>query len=240
MRRLRWPRSQTIWPLLPGLLLTAACYGPAGPQSNDPAKAADQRQMIQHQANQHQVPFRDGEVGASADTGTGAAEDASLQADASLPFHDSQSLPAGTLLTVRLKNPVSTDNLSTDSLSTSNLSTKNPGAGNTFEAVVDKPIVIEGNTLVPRGASVAGRVESSRASAVESSRGYVRLTLNAIAFEGRDLPIQTASLYARAQAEATGHSQDPTRVVHLEKGRRLTFRLTEPAYVVSERPVPAR
>jgi hypothetical protein len=238
MRRLRWPRSQTLWPLLSGLLLTAACYGPATPQSNDPAKTADQRQIDQHQidqhhVDQHQVPFRNGA------SGTAAAEDTSLQA-ASLPFHDSQNLPAGTLLTVRLKNPVSTDNLSTDSLSTNNPFTKSPGAGNTFEAIVDKPVVIEGNTLVPRGASVAGRVESARASAVESSRGYVRLTLDAIAFEGRDLPIQTASLYARAQAEVNGHSEDPTRVVHLEKGRRLTFRLTEPAYVVSEHPVPAR
>ena len=220
MRRLRWPRSQTLWPLFPGLLLTVACYGPAGPQSNDHAKAA----------TQHPVPFRNGEAGASADSnsGTAAAEDKSLQTEAGLPFQDSQNLPAGTLLTVRLKSPVSTDKLSSH----------NP-AGNTFEAEVDKPIVIEGNTLVPRGARVAGRVESARASAVESSRGYVRLTLDEIVFEGRDLPIQTSSLYARAQAEVTGDSEDPTRVVHLEKGRRLTFRLTEPAYVVSEHTVSA-
>jgi hypothetical protein len=232
--------------------LTAACSGPTGPKNNDPAKTAEQHQIDQHHVDQnqvdqsqvdqshvdqHQVPFHNG---APADSGTAAAEDIHLQADASLPFHDSQNLPAGTLLTVRLKNPVSTDNLATNNLSTNNLSAGNPGAGNTFEAIVDKPVVIEGNTLVPRGASVAGRVESARASAVESSRGYVRLTLDAIAFEGRDLPIQTSSLYARAQADVAGHSQDPTRVVHLEKGRRLTFRLTEPAYVVSEHPVPAR
>jgi len=70
-----------------------------------------------------------------------------------IPFHDPANLPAGTLLTVRLKNSISAEN---------------PGANGIFEAVVDDPVVIEGNRLVPRGATVVGRVESARASRVIS------------------------------------------------------------------------
>lgn len=213
MKRLRWPRSQTIWPLLLAPLLIVACSDPAGPPSADPASGADQ----------HPVPFHEGE--ASALTSSSAvSRDKTLQSQAGLPFQDSQNLPAGTLLTVRLKDSVSAGN---------------PQAGSTFEAVIDKPVVIEGNMLVPRGASVAGRVESARASEVQRNRGYVRLTLQQIALAGRDLPIQTSSLFARANAEVTGDSQDPSQI-HLEKGRRLTFRLTEPVYVVGEASAPTR
>lgn len=212
MRRLRWPRSLTIWPLL---AVVMACSGTTGPQSGGRAGSADQRQ----------VPFRDVVASASASPSPVSAtsvQDNSLQASAGLPFHDPQNLPAGTLLTVRLMKPVSADGLGTE----------------TFEAVVDRPVIIEGATIVPLGANVAGRVESARASAVERNRGYIRLTLDAIALQGRDMPIQTTSLFASANAEVDGGSTGATPAVRLEKGRRLTFRLTEPAYVVNERPLP--
>ena len=80
-----------------------------------------------------------------------------------LPFHDSQNLPAGTLLTVRLKYLIAA---------------QNPAANGTFEALVDEAVVVEGNRLVPRGAVVEGRVESARASDVRRNGGYVRLALN--------------------------------------------------------------
>lgn len=214
MKRLRWPRSRIIWPLLLGPLLVG-CSDSSDTRSDNRTAAVDQ----------HQVPFHDGDPSAS----SGAANSAASQENSpqtGLPFQDSQNLPVGTLLTVRLKDPVSADD---------------SGTGSTFEAVVDKPVVVEGNTLVPRGASVAGRVESARASAVEHSRGYVRLTLDEIAIAGQDLPIQTSSLFARANADGQqkpdGAHPAAVSTIRLEKGRQLTFRLTEPVYVANQRPL---
>ncbi len=220
MKRLRWPRSHTIWPLslalLPLGLLLVGCSDSSETRGDNRTAAADQ----------HQVPFHDGDASAnSAATNSAASQENSPQIG--LPFQDSQNLPVGTLLTVRLKDPVSADE---------------SGSGSTFEAVVDKPVVVDGNMLVPRGASVAGRVESARASAVERSRGYVRLTLDEIAIAGHDLPIQTSSLFARANADGqqslAGTHLTSVSTIHLEKGRQLTFRLTEPVYVASQRPLP--
>jgi hypothetical protein len=212
MTRLRWPRSRMIWPLLLGPLLVGCV---------DSSEARNETQTSS--AGQHPVPFHDANAGSGLE-GSAAAQE--ISPPTGLPFQDSQNLPVGTLLTVRLKDPLSADD---------------SGTGSTFEAVVDKPIVIQGNTLVPRGASVAGRVESARASALERNRGYVRLTLDEVAIAGRDLPIQTSSLFARANADGTqdssGAHRASTGTIHLEKGRQLTFRLAEPVYVVGQRPL---
>jgi hypothetical protein len=147
---------------------------------------------------------------------------------AGLPFHES-NLPAGTLITVRLKNPVAA---------------MNPGGNGTFEALIDDPVVIEGNKLIPRGAIVAGRVESARVSSVKRDHGYVRLALDSIKMGDVSLPIQTSSLFVRGNTANTqvargevAPGETPSEaspvVIHLEKGRRLTFRLSEPAYVAA-------
>jgi hypothetical protein len=117
------------------------------------------------------------------------------------------------LLTVRLKNPVSADN---------------PEASGRFEGTIDEPVTVDGNTLVPRGASVAGRVDSARSSKVKGN-GFVRVTLDSIDIAGKELQLQTSSLFVRG----SGASHSPAiQAITLEQGRRLTFRLTEPAYVV--------
>ena len=153
------PRRLAISLLLLPLCLEAACSRP-GVSSADGATPADQ----------HQVPFRDGDGSAHANPdSSAAAQNNGAKPESDLPFHDLQSLPVGTLLTVRLKNSVSADN---------------SGTSATFEGVVDEPVLIEGNTLVPRGAGVAGRVEYARASGMKRS-GYVRLTLDSIDIAGK-------------------------------------------------------
>jgi hypothetical protein len=216
MSRFRRPQGLTILPMLLVLLWAVGCARPDGLQTDNGAAHAEQ----------HQVPFHDGDVAPDAHPNdSSATPGTALNPDPNLPFHDSQNLPAGTLLTVRLKNPISAEN---------------PAAEETFEAVVDEPIEIDGNKLVPRGAPVAGRVESARASNVRRDRGYVRLALNAIDLAGASLPIQTSSLFVRGNAGDTQVSQvkDPQNgasfaVVRIEKGRRLTFRLTQPVYVAA-------
>jgi hypothetical protein len=223
MSRFRRPQGLTIWPMLRVVLLavlwTAGCARPVGPQSDD---------AIPH-ADPHSVPFH--EEGATGRPGDSVATaETGKSPEAGLPFHESQNLPAGTLLTVRLKAPVAAEN---------------PGVNGTFEAVVDEAVVIEGNKLVPRGATVSGRVESARVSNLKRDHGtpyhgYVRLALDSIHLGDVSLPIQTSSLFVRGNAGdtqvapgETPSSQTSGVVIRLERGRRLTFRLAEPAYVAA-------
>lgn len=138
----------------------------------------------------------------------------------SLPFHDGENLPAGTLINVRLQTPISVDH---------------PEPSDPFEAVVAEPVVIDGNTVIPRGTVVSGRVESARTSKLKRNRGYVRLALASVDIAGVDVPIQTASLFAR---QSPLNDNSPA-IIHLEKGRRLTFSLAEPVYLVAQRAVPS-
>ncbi len=214
MSRFRRPYGLTIWPMLLALVWTAGCARPAGLQSDDAAAHADS----------HSVPFHEG-APAAHPSDTAAPLGNTLNPETGLPFQDSQNLPVGTLLTVRLK---------------SSISAENPDANLAFEAVVDQPVVIEGNKLVPRGVTVSGRVESTRASNLKRNRGAVRLTLDSIHLAGATLPIQTSSLFVRGNAgdahlppSEGPQTDDSTAVIRLEKGRRLTFRLSEPVYVAA-------
>jgi hypothetical protein len=222
MSRFRRPQGLTIglmcWIMLLAVLWTAGCARPDGPQSDDSALHTEQ----------HPVPFHE-EAATSSPGASAETQESGHNPDAGLPFHESQNLPAGTLITVRLKNPVAATN---------------PGGNGTFEALIDEPVMIEGSKLIPRGATVAGRVESARVSSVKRDHGYVRLALDSIQIGDASLPIQTSSLFVRGSAadsqsapREVAPGQTPSEatpvVIRLEKGRRLTFRLTEPAYVAA-------
>ncbi|MGA9543826.1 MAG: hypothetical protein WBQ85_09665 [Candidatus Sulfotelmatobacter sp.] len=136
----------------------------------------------------------------------------------------SRILPSGTLLTVQLDE---------------SLSTAKVHAGDAFTASVAAPLTVDGDTLVERGTTVTGRVESAQSQTdrpgLVPGSGYFRLTLNAITIEGRQLALQTSSLFARGQlsnAGPPGTPSDPrSDSVQVQKGRRLTFRLTAPLTV---------
>jgi hypothetical protein len=171
-------------------LLSAACSRPVGVRTGDSSQGAP------------------------------AAEDRASQSESGVPFQDAQSLPAGTLLTVRLQGAIAADD---------------SNASRAFDAVVDEAVLVEGTVLLPRGVSVAGRVESARASESRRNAGYVKLTLDSIKIAGREQPIQTSSLYVRGKADNTQVSRDGAslQIVRLEGGRRLTFRLTEPVPIAN-------
>jgi hypothetical protein len=88
---------------------------------------------------------------------------------------------------------------------------------------VEQAVVVDGNTIIPKGANVAGRVESAQTSKIKPNRGYVRLALQSVDLGDRRVPVQTASLFAHEAPLGN----NPISVIHLEKGRRLTFRLVE-------------
>jgi len=203
------------------LALATGCSRPGGLQGT-----ADS-----HQPDPQSVPFHQGgdtsPVGNSGPHASEQRADTRDESDAagsrSVPFKTGsfRLLPAGTLLTVRLQSSLSSAGLDT---------------GKTFVAAVDEPLVVGGSTVVSREATVRGRVESARVSDVRRDAGYVRLTLESIRIEGRDVPLQTSSLFARGTADdaSSGRFVDrsashlaQSTIIRLKKGRRLTFRLAE-------------
>lgn len=200
MRTISRPQARTLVPLLVSL----CCIGCARPLGNQQGSAKSSQS----------VPFRD-----TADTTQAAPASGSALAVPSegsgppreVPFHP-QNLPSGTLLNVRLNDAVSASR---------------PGTSTSFTATLDEPVTIDGRTVLPRGAVVAGQIESAQPSDLSARRGHVRLVLNSIQVSGRDLPITTSTLFARgAIREPSDRNRGAT--VQLEPGRRLTFRLAEP------------
>jgi len=209
-------RRLTTWvhiSVLLSLLLLAACSQPVGLHGNEGSPQSDGSQ----------VPFQNGEPAVSTVSSQSSSDGRDGASGKDLPFNGDESLPVGTLLTVSLKTPVSTDS---------------PDANSRFEGIVDDPVTINGATLVPRGSRVQGRVESAQASSMKG-RNFVRLTLDSIDVAGKGVPIRTSSLFAHGQATPSSLANDQgtvESVIHLEKGRRLTFRLTEAAFVASQHP----
>ncbi len=184
-----------------GLLWEAGCSRQVGVPSEDGAGQTTQ------------APFQD--VGSASDSSSsGGSSSTPDYSHASLPFHDSLGLPAGTLLMVRLKTSISTEE---------------PDPNDSFEATMDEPVVVDGDTLIPRGADVTGHIESARASTMKPGRGYVQLVLQSVRVAGSDIPVQTASLFVRPSSQ----KGLPAHAIRLEKGHRLTFRLTQPLYAAN-------
>lgn len=92
------------------------------------------------------------------------------------------TIPSGTPITVRLRSSVSS---------------AASHSGEAFDAVLDDPLIIDGQTVAPRGAIVTGRVVSAKASGHLKDPGYLRLTLVTLSINGKELPIQTSSIFAK-------------------------------------------
>jgi len=207
---MRWsPRHRTRvpWPVV-FAVLSCSCSGPAS-LHRDEATGTDR-----------QVPFQQEEASRADDSALPAT---AVAPAATLPFREAGELPAGTLLTVRLQNPILAGNAMIPA---------------DFSAALDEPVPLEGGKVVSPGAKVRGRVESTRASLVKRDRGYVCLTLTSIEIDGRSMPLQTASLFVRGMIHPTAiaAADDAAQLFRLETGRRLTFRLTESLALANNSP----
>jgi len=126
-------------------------------------------------------------------------------------------VPEGTSITVRL---------------TKLLSSAEANAGDSFEGTLDDPVVVDEQTLLPRGAHLTGRVLDARHSAGPASPGYLRITLLTVQANGKSFPIETSSIFAKAASRPqhpSGTSMPPSvsRDVNFTPERRLTFRLAQ-------------
>ena len=80
------------------------------------------------------------------------------------------AIPAGTPVTIHLQ------------LSLSSASSR---PGDPFDAVLDEPIVVRGQTIAPRGAVLVGKVLDAKPADQFQEPGYLRLALTAISLNGK-------------------------------------------------------
>jgi len=99
-----------------------------------------------------------------------------------LPFTDRKALvvPANTAIYVRLQQSISSATAQ---------------SGQNFSAVLDEPLMVEGQTLAPSGAAVTGKVVAVRESGHLRNAGYLRITLSSITLNGKTVPLQTNSVF---------------------------------------------
>jgi len=88
-------------------------------------------------------------------------------------------IPAGTAINVRLQSSISSGTAQ---------------AGQTFDATLDEPIVVDGKTVVPRGAEATGRVVEANPGGRLHKPGYLKVTLASVAINGKNVSVQTSSI----------------------------------------------
>jgi hypothetical protein len=122
-------------------------------------------------------------------------------------------IPAGTPISVQLR---------------SSLSSALAKTGDHFEGVLDQSIIVQGQAVAARGASVSGRVVAA-IPGDERGPGYLRLTLSVIAINGKTVPVLTSSFFAKgvSNENPTATSKSDARDVTFSTGRRLTFRVAQ-------------
>ena len=99
-----------------------------------------------------------------------------------LPFTENKPvvIPASTAIYVRLQQ---------------SLSSRTAQPGQRFSAVLDEPLMVEDQTVAPKGTPVEGRVVAARDSGRLHNSGYLRITLASITVNGKMLPLQTNSMF---------------------------------------------
>jgi hypothetical protein len=114
--------------------------------------------------------------------GIGAQPPTGSESAGSLPFSNRQTaqVAKGTPVYVRLQQSISSSNAQ---------------AGQSFSAVLDEPLEVNGRTIAPQGAEVIGRVVAARQSGHLHHAGYLRLTLSSIRLNGKEVPLQTNSIF---------------------------------------------
>ena len=143
-------------------------------------------------------------------------------------------LPEGTPIPIRLQSA---------------LSSASSHAGDTFSATLDEPVTIDGQTLIARGTPATVRVLEAKPAASSRGRslgrslepGYLRIVLVSLNVGGRQVMIETSSIFAKggsreerhpATGATSGTSQkdkdkDKDKDIAFGVDRRLNFRLAQ-------------
>jgi hypothetical protein len=125
----------------------------------------------------------------------------------------STSIPAGTAIVIRLQSP---------------LSSVQARLGDTFQGVLEEPIMVQGQTLAPSGTGITGKVLAAKVSGPREP-GYLRLTLSSIVLNGKPVEMHTSSVFSKGgRREHLLSGTTATNDTQFSTARRLTFRLLQP------------
>lgn len=94
-------------------------------------------------------------------------------------------VPAGTPVVVSLQQSISSETAQ---------------SGDGFDAVLEEPLVVNGQTVAPKGAAVKGRVLAARKSGHMTNSGYLRIGLSEVTVDGKMVPVQTSSIFVQGGA----------------------------------------
>jgi len=129
---------------------------------------------------------------ASADRGQAPIlrPDAEPSVSAAAPPASSQGgygvqLPAGTNLVIRMIDGVDSE--------------KN-AVGQTFSATIDEPVMVNGNTVIPRGSDAVVKLVDSKDSGKFTGRAELTLSLQSVKINGRSFDINTQSVTRESDA----------------------------------------
>lgn len=90
----------------------------------------------------------------------------------------SLTVPAGKVLTIRLADAVGS---------------KISQSGESFGGTLARPVVVDGETVIPAGAKVSGEVVDAKPLGRFAGGALLQLRLNSIRVNGEELPIETAT-----------------------------------------------
>lgn len=111
---------------------------------------------------------------------------ATAEAEAAAPDLNTMTVPAGTRLVIR---------------TTDDIDSKRHGAGHRFRGQLEGALVIDGETVAPRGTFVHGQITQAQQSGRLAGRSNLSITFTDIMLDDQLFPIQTGQLSAQTQGE---------------------------------------
>jgi hypothetical protein len=114
-------------------------------------------------------------AGGSAPGGNAAGGNASKPA-AAKPVKETFTIPAGTVITVRLGET---------------LSSKSSSVGQGFSATVAEPVVVDGKTVIEKGAAARGSVVDAKAMGHFKGGALLEVRLTSVTIDGKDTSVDT-------------------------------------------------
>jgi hypothetical protein len=136
-------------------------------------------------ASSTENPNASGDNAAANGTAAGS-KSASGKATASKPVPQTVTIPAGTVITVRLGET---------------LSSKSSSAGQGFSATVAEPVEIDGRTVIERGAAARGTVVDAKSMGHFKGGALLEVRLNSVSINGRETSIDTGMLARSASGK---------------------------------------
>ena len=95
---------------------------------------------------------------------------------ATKPVKETITIPAGTVITVRLGET---------------LSSKSSSAGQGFAATVAEPVVVDGKTVIEKGAAARGSVVDAKSMGHFKGGALLEVKLDSVTIEGKDTAVET-------------------------------------------------